>query len=513
MPKWAIGIIVVSVPLLLGAGLQVSGYQSITLAIALWVLAGCGAVFLLLTLPPIAKRINLPLLRSLVVENKTATHIYDADMGEHIAQVKDVLEEWKKQLQSLYKDKKLKKLDAVKNDTIEFQYAEQHCPSLKGIYSQLLISTGLYENDLGRLKSKQEIRKSKEWVRGKIKTVIEAIDKSLKSYEYTKNSCGGCPQNITGMSRSEVPSGKIPSRREAIEQSEVVWGLWYTGDGMRADKLLGSGKIKRILLLNPSMKNQSIEKNASVVDSTPSTVRSEINLVKNEITRYQIPYRYYDNFRRESFTIFDPTPIQNESGEFTPNSKNAWICTVHPSYSLSRDQWPRFKYENKGKDKRVFDNYFREFEDIWDNRSVKPQDMENPFEALSETKQVKQQKQIFNISWMDGGESWWLREKNGKASWQAELESNYNSLILEGEVVVNTMKPTQVESIELQIGQQLFPSDWKSSTFYISGSDGVRFDIPLSITRGKRTARIKYTVDGVTDFSDPFTINVPSKKA
>ena len=110
----------------------------------------------------------------------------------------------------------------MRNDTIEFQYAQQHCPSLKGMHSKLLISAGLYENDL-RLRSKQEIKKSKEWLRGKIKSVIEAIDKSLKSYEYTKNPCGGCPQDIIGFSRGEMPSGEIPSHREVkpIEKQET----------------------------------------------------------------------------------------------------------------------------------------------------------------------------------------------------------------------------------------------------------------------------------------------------
>src|SRR4030042_6887734 len=69
----------------------------------------------------------------------------------------------------------------------------------------------------------------------------------------------------------------IPTRREAIEQSEAVWGLWYTGDGMRGDGLFKSGKVKRILLLNPSMQNQSIESNVNVFDCTASSFRSELN--------------------------------------------------------------------------------------------------------------------------------------------------------------------------------------------------------------------------------------------
>jgi len=189
--------------------------------------------------------------------------------------------------------------------------------------------------------------------------------------------------------------GNIRSRREAIEQSEAVWGLWYTGDGIRGDKLLRSGKVRRILLLNPSMKNQSIEENAGVVDCTASSLRSEINLTKDEAEIYHIPYKYYVNFRPQSFTIFDPTPIQNESGEVSepiPNSENAWICTQHPAYSISRELWPRKEYKNKGKSKNDFDKYFREFEDIWLNNSVEPKEMELPFNKKPEHGVIKDTK-------------------------------------------------------------------------------------------------------------------------
>ena len=129
-------------------------------------------------------------------EAETATYIYDAEMGEHITQVRNALKEWKEQLQSLVRKRNLKNLDAVRNNTIEFEYAQQHCPSLRGVYPHLLIYAGFYENDLGKLRSKQEVKRSRELLRGKINLVIKAIDKSLKSHEYTKKSCDGCPRNI-----------------------------------------------------------------------------------------------------------------------------------------------------------------------------------------------------------------------------------------------------------------------------------------------------------------------------
>ena len=69
--------------------------------------------------------------------------------------------------------------------------------------------------------------------------------------------------------------GKIPSHREAVNKSQVAWGLWYTGDKMRGLKLLKTGKFKRILLLNPSPNNQSLDEHAHLVKETPWSLRQK----------------------------------------------------------------------------------------------------------------------------------------------------------------------------------------------------------------------------------------------
>jgi len=118
--------------------------------------------------------------------------------------------------------------------------------------------------------------------------------------------------------------------------------------------------------------------------------------------------------------------------------------------------------------------------------------------------------QTFTISLISS--KWWLRVSHGKTSWYAGInESDGIALIFDGEIVINTLKPIQVECIKLEIGNELFSSDWKSDTFYTSGSSGVCFDIPLTITRGKRTAKIEYVIDGISGFSEPFTIDIPLK--
>lgn len=69
MPKWAIGIIATIVVLSIGLAVQFSGVQNIKLAIVLLVIAGIGGMFLLLNLPPVARRIRSPRLKRLVTRD------------------------------------------------------------------------------------------------------------------------------------------------------------------------------------------------------------------------------------------------------------------------------------------------------------------------------------------------------------------------------------------------------------------------------------------------------------
>lgn len=70
MPKWVFGVIAASVPILGQASLQVSGFQSIELAIVLWCLTGIGTIFLIVNIPPVARLIKWPLLRHLIIRDK-----------------------------------------------------------------------------------------------------------------------------------------------------------------------------------------------------------------------------------------------------------------------------------------------------------------------------------------------------------------------------------------------------------------------------------------------------------
>lgn len=115
----------------------------------------------------------------------------------------------------------------------------------------------------------------------------------------------------------------------------------------------------------------------------------------------------------------------------------------------------------------------------------------------------------YSIVW--NTEGWHLQVSNGWIShW--ENESGGIGLILTGDLVINTFKRILIESVQLDIGGQLFQSDWKSFEYVGYDEPSVIFYVPFDIQRGKRTATLKTIVDGKTYTSDPFMLDVPQGK-
>jgi hypothetical protein len=118
------------------------------------------------------------------------------------------------------------------------------------------------------------------------------------------------------------------------------------------------------------------------------------------------------------------------------------------------------------------------------------------------------EQEALDIHWVEG--DWWLAEPHGRTSWHKEIDENdYLYFILKGVIMINTLKRRQIESIELELGECIFRSNWRSDTFHSSGSLEAEFNIPFDVQRGKRTTRIKYIVDGITGFSGQFAIDIP----
>lgn len=185
----------------------------------------------------------------------------------------------------------------------------------------------------------------------------------------------------------EVNKGEtaVPSRRKALESTKVAWGLWHTGQRMRAEKLISAKSLQRILLLNPES-NESIDEVARRVGGELRKERErliqEINDTIAEALANQKAPRLYAKHRESSLTIYDSTPIKDANGDLIPNSDNAWIYLEILVPNVGIDQWKDEIIYNKGKDKQRFMGYFKEYEAIWNdskqaylNRSYLKQDI------------------------------------------------------------------------------------------------------------------------------------------
>ncbi len=93
------------------------------------------------------------------------------------------------------------------------------------------------------------------------------------------------------------------------------------------------------------------------------------------------------------------------------------------------------------------------------------------------------------------------------------LQENWDiTFILDGYVDIVTLRRIRVESVRLDIGGQLFQSDWESHQYIGHDEPSVKFYISFDTQRGERTACIKAIVNGESYTSDSFILTLPEKK-
>jgi hypothetical protein len=103
----------------------------------------------------------------------------------------------------------------------------------------------------------------------------------------------------------------------------------------------------------------------------------------------------------------------------------------------------------------------------------------------------------FSIDWVGGTrDSCWFRKGLAQRAYLPEEEITASSLILDSALVINTPRPILVESLELEIAEKLYPSDWSSQMVLQSMQTDICFDFPLDISRGSRKVRLKAVIDG-----------------
>ncbi len=185
-----------------------------------------------------------------------------------------------------------------------------------------------------------------------------------------------------GKAAKDTKKSAIPttlSRREALESAEVAWGLWHTGNRMFTENLLEMPSLKRVLILEPNQKNQSIGIVAKKSKLKESTIINQIIDTTDAAIGNGVDVRWYFKDRADSFTIYDPTPIMGDGGIYRPFSENATIYWEYFQPNVGLDQRKGHWIYNKGKDKGNFKAYCREYEDIWNDpqKSVKAEKNRN----------------------------------------------------------------------------------------------------------------------------------------
>lgn len=162
-----------------------------------------------------------------------------------------------------------------------------------------------------------------------------------------------------------------PTLTEDFDKAKVVWGYWFAGTKIRADKVLekeipGRGKIKdRALLLRPD--TEAFAGICQTAECPEDEVGHDIeSLIKHILTLNSgIEPRVSSERRDWSLSILDSNPIVDDKGKLIPNSDNAWIVykSLDPKVGAGERRLRRIE---KREEPSVFDGFLKEFVRMWD---------------------------------------------------------------------------------------------------------------------------------------------------
>ncbi len=140
-------------------------------------------------------------------KEETASQMHDQTMGKHRTRIVELLNTWKEQLSLMIKSDKLDEIVAIIENDEEFRAILDHCPSVKGKYNSLGIQRVQFKMHLNpkalvkgevipHKATEKEIAKNKKFLDEKMRVVIKAIERCLKSNEYTQTKCDWCPKDM-----------------------------------------------------------------------------------------------------------------------------------------------------------------------------------------------------------------------------------------------------------------------------------------------------------------------------
>jgi hypothetical protein len=209
---------------------------------------------------------------------------------------------------------------------------------------------------------------------------IWGFHKMVKERNNAKKNEDLYKQNLFTLQRKLEQSSDKPIEQtfeDDLKVAKIGWGLWYTGTKIMADKSLNAGVIKRVLLLNPDPNNEALKQIVRESDTNIEGVLTDIRTLTEEIAKLnrhlgmQINIRWYEEYRPQSFTIFDTDPVKDKKGHLEPSSPNAWIVVkyLEPLVGAGHRKLDRvFKATHPER----FNAYFELYKRIW-TQAKKPQ--------------------------------------------------------------------------------------------------------------------------------------------
>lgn len=156
-----------------------------------------------------------------------------------------------------------------------------------------------------------------------------------------------------------IHTKEIPTRKDCFKIHKTLWCLWYTGrDTLRLGLVEKyPDRIKKLLLINPESNgfNRNVEETGEHSQSSKENIIQLTKLAQE----HNIPVKWYDNFRPQTLTFYDP------------ESKNSWLLVTDLQRYTPVDSRPKHKY-NKGDKYGEYRDNLASFNDIWENHSSDP---------------------------------------------------------------------------------------------------------------------------------------------
>ena len=154
--------------------------------------------------------------KSIPDHKQTASQISDIDLGKHLTWIEEKLKIWRSQLLAMSNKKGLIRI--LQSDVEKqrgFYQLVEHCPSIQKNLKDLRLTQAIHE---AKLKKNLVTTEDAQWLKGRMKTLADAIDNSLSNSEYLTNHCSQCIKRYRQL--SEISKISNPASIQSKEDSQ-----------------------------------------------------------------------------------------------------------------------------------------------------------------------------------------------------------------------------------------------------------------------------------------------------